>query len=144
MAETLEAMARALFYSLFVDFDPVRAKIEGQPTGLPEDVAALFPGSFGENGIPLGWRQAPIVECFDLLGGDTPKTGVPEYWAETYLGFLSLTPPPSLLLSYSQRNGRSLNLVWTAVPQVSCQLAQLSLALVALSANLESSACRWQ
>ena len=80
MAETLEAMARALFYSLFVDFDPVRAKIEGQPTGLPEDVAALFPGSFGENGIPLGWRQAPIVECFDLLGGDTPKTGVPEYW----------------------------------------------------------------
>ena len=58
MNETLEAMARALFKSWFVDFDPVRAKIEGRETGLPEDIADLFPdrvvdSELGE--IPKGW-----------------------------------------------------------------------------------------
>lgn len=47
MAETLEAMARALFKSWFVDFDPVRAKIGGRPTGLPDELSTLFPKSFG-------------------------------------------------------------------------------------------------
>lgn len=46
MNETLEAMARALFKSWFVNFDPVRAKVEGRDTGLPEAIAALFPASF--------------------------------------------------------------------------------------------------
>ena len=43
MSATLEAMARALFRSWFVDFDPVRAKMEGRDTGLPNEVADLFP-----------------------------------------------------------------------------------------------------
>ena len=42
MNETLEEMARALFKSWFVDFDPVRAKIEGRDTGLPPDIAEVF------------------------------------------------------------------------------------------------------
>ena len=46
MSETLEEMARALFRSWFVDFDPVRAKAEGRPSGLPPDLDALFPASF--------------------------------------------------------------------------------------------------
>ena len=59
MSETLEEMARALFRSWFVDFDPVRAKAEGRPSGLPPDLDALFPASFeaselGE--IPAGWE----------------------------------------------------------------------------------------
>jgi type I restriction enzyme S subunit len=41
--ETLEAMAKALFKSWFVDFDPVRAKAEGRPTGLPAEISDLFP-----------------------------------------------------------------------------------------------------
>src|SRR5208337_2112171 len=46
MSETLEAMARAIFKSWFVDFDPVRAKPEGrQPVGMDADAAALFPSS---------------------------------------------------------------------------------------------------
>ena len=58
MNETLEAMARALFKSWFVDFEPVRAKMEGRDTGLPPEVAALFPdrlvaSELGE--IPEGW-----------------------------------------------------------------------------------------
>ena len=43
MNETLEAMARALFKSWFVDFDPVRAKAEGRDPGLSTDTSALFP-----------------------------------------------------------------------------------------------------
>ena len=58
MNETLEAMARALFKSWFVDFDPVRAKLEGRDTGLPEHLADLFPdrlvdSEMGE--MPEGW-----------------------------------------------------------------------------------------
>ncbi len=69
MNETLEAMARALFKSWFVDFDPVRAKAEGRDTGLPEHFAALFPDSF-ENSelgeIPAGWRYAPLPEVIEI------------------------------------------------------------------------------
>ena len=43
MNETLEAMARALFKSWFVDFSPVRAKMEGRDPGMPRHLADLFP-----------------------------------------------------------------------------------------------------
>jgi type I restriction enzyme S subunit len=66
MAATLEAMARALFKSWFVDFDPVRAKAQGHSTGLPGDVAALFPNGFGEDGLPIGWTSAPLSEFVAL------------------------------------------------------------------------------
>jgi len=63
MNETLEAMARALFKSWFVDFDPVRAKAEGRDTGLPKRLADLFPArlvdsEFGE--IPEGWEVGKL------------------------------------------------------------------------------------
>jgi type I restriction enzyme S subunit len=69
MNETLEAMARALFKSWFVDFDPVRAKAEGHPTGLPDHIAALFPGSFEDSElgeIPQGWHIGQIGEVAAL------------------------------------------------------------------------------
>ncbi len=65
MNETLEAMARAIFTSWFVDFDPVRAKAEGRPTGLPEEIDALFPDSFEESElgeIPKGWEVNKFKE----------------------------------------------------------------------------------
>ncbi len=55
---TLEEMARALFRSWFVDFDPVRAKMEGRDTGLPKDIADLFPNRLVDSelgNIPDGW-----------------------------------------------------------------------------------------
>ncbi len=58
MNETLEAMARALFTSWFVDFEPVRAKAEGRDPGLPRSLADLFPDSFEDSElgeIPKGW-----------------------------------------------------------------------------------------
>ena len=63
MSQTLEAMARALFKSWFVDFDPVRAKAEGCNPRLPEEVAELFPDSFCDSEfgeIPCGWRIAAL------------------------------------------------------------------------------------
>ncbi len=81
--ETLEAMAKALFKSWFVDFDPVRAKAEGRPTGLPAEISDLFPDSF-ENSelgeIPSGWQCCPFTQLVDVISGGTPKTSVDEYW----------------------------------------------------------------
>ena len=63
MNETLEAMARALFKSWFVDFEPVRAKMEGRDTGLPPHVAALFPNRMIDTELgetPDGWSREPL------------------------------------------------------------------------------------
>ena len=65
MNETLEAMARALFQSWFVDFDPVRARMEGGDTGLPADVADLFPSQLMDSDsdlIPAGWTNGHLSD----------------------------------------------------------------------------------
>jgi len=72
MNETLEAMARALFKSWFVDFDPVRAKAEDRPTGLPDSIAALFPDSFEESPfglVPSGWKVTGLDSIATFLNG---------------------------------------------------------------------------
>lgn len=81
---TLEAIAQTLFKSWFVDFDPVRAKMEGRtPEGMDEATAALFPDSFelselGE--IPSGWRYESLDEVATYLNGlalqKFPPTGI--------------------------------------------------------------------
>ena len=83
MNATLEAMARALFRSWFVDFDPVRAKMEGRDTGLPKEIADLFPDRLvnSELGdIPEGWEVSEIGAEVDAVGGATPSTKEPAYW----------------------------------------------------------------
>ena len=101
MNETLEAMARALFKSWFVDFDPVRAKhaqskvegAEGRPSsssgqafpGLPKPLADLFPDSFegselGE--IPMGWEVWRVADVGKVVCGKTPSTTVSEYYGD--------------------------------------------------------------
>jgi type I restriction enzyme S subunit len=63
MNETLEAMARSLFKSWFVDFDPVRAKAEGRDPGLPQPLADLFPDCFEDSElgeIPKGWAVGAL------------------------------------------------------------------------------------
>ena len=61
---TLEALAQAIFKSWLVDFDPVRAKMEGRaPEGMDEATAALFPDSFEESElgqVPKGWRVGTL------------------------------------------------------------------------------------
>lgn len=77
MAATLEEMARALFKSWFVDFDPVRAKAEG---GDPGPHAALFPDTFGADELPEGWHKRPFGDVFDIRNGNTPRTEEARYW----------------------------------------------------------------
>jgi len=82
---TLEAIAQALFKSWFVDFDPVRAKMEGRaPEGMDEATAALFPDSFEESElglVPRGWRVGTLDDCCSRIeSGGTPKRTTPEYW----------------------------------------------------------------
>ena len=78
--ETLEAMAKALFKSWFVDFDPVRAKAEGRPTGLPAEISDLFPDSFEDSElgeIPSGWRVFELGDCsLHIESGTRPKGGI--------------------------------------------------------------------
>jgi len=78
--QTLEAMARALFKDWFVDFGPVRAKMEGREPYLPADLWQLFPDRLDDEGKPEGWRMQPLSELFVIIGGGTPKTSVAEYW----------------------------------------------------------------
>ncbi|MCA8248055.1 restriction endonuclease subunit S [Burkholderia multivorans] len=86
---TLEAMARALFRAWFVDFEPVRAKMEGRwqrgqtLPGLPAHLYDLFPDRLGESElgeIPEGWRHSTIGEEVTVCGGSTPSTKEPEFW----------------------------------------------------------------
>ncbi len=72
MNETLEAMSQALFKSWFVDFDPVRAKMEGRSAELAAKTAALFPRSFNESNvgdIPKGWDVRSLYECAEYING---------------------------------------------------------------------------
>ena len=81
---TLETIAQALFKSWFVDFDPVRAKMEGRtPEGMDEATAALFPDGFetselGE--VPRGWRVMPVGDAIEAVGGATPDTKNEAFW----------------------------------------------------------------
>lgn len=79
---TLEAIAQALFKSWFVDFDPVRAKMEGRtPEGMDEATAALFPDRFetSELGkVPRGWRVGMIGDFAQLKKGSVNPGSQPE------------------------------------------------------------------
>jgi type I restriction enzyme S subunit len=81
---TLEAIAQALFKSWFVDFDPVRAKMEGPaPEGMDEATAALFPDGLEESelgAVPSGWHVLPIGDAVEAVGGATPDTKNPAFW----------------------------------------------------------------
>ena len=97
MNETLEGMARAIFKSWFVDFDPVRAKAEGRDTTLPKDIADLFPDRFEDSELdqsPAGWWVRPFSAMVEIIGGGTPKTSDSEYW-DGSIPWFSVVDAPS-------------------------------------------------
>ena len=79
MNVTLEAMAQALFQSWFVDFDPVRAKLDGrQPLGMDAATAALFPDHFQESEMgqtPAGWSVKRLPDAIEVNPRRTLKAG---------------------------------------------------------------------
>ncbi|UBF29624.1 restriction endonuclease subunit S [Kovacikia minuta CCNUW1] len=97
---TLESIARALFKSWFIDFDPVRAKLDGrQPAGMDAETAALFPAEFEDGGaigqIPKGWKVGMMEDEFKITMGQSPPgstynqeaDGLPFYQGCTDFGF---------------------------------------------------------
>jgi type I restriction enzyme S subunit len=92
MNATLEAMARALFQSWFVDFDPVRAKLDGrQPPNLDPATAALFPDSFQDSPlghIPNGWKVEKVSDVMTFEGGTQPPAS--EFIDEPREGYVRL------------------------------------------------------
>ena len=89
MNQTLEAMARAQFKSWFVDFDPVRTKVEGRwrpgesLSGLSADLYDLFPSRLVDSEvgvIPEGWEVRALGDVTVVAGGTTPSTKISEYW----------------------------------------------------------------
>ena len=88
---TLEAIAQSLFKSWFVDFDPVRAKLEGGvPAGMDDATAKLFPDSFDESElgtVPKGWQIATLADAFDI----NPKRSLKKSVSAPYLDMASLS-----------------------------------------------------
>ena len=98
MNQTLEEIAKAIFKSWFVDFDPVRAKAEGRPTGLPPEISDLFPDELVDSEIgeiPKGWNFGALSDVADITMGQSPPgdtyndngVGLPFYQGSTDFGF---------------------------------------------------------
>ena len=98
MNQTLEEIAKAIFKSWFVDFDPVRAKAEGRPTGLPPEISDLFPDELVDSEIgeiPKGWDVGTLSDVADITMGQSPPggtynddgVGLPFYQGSTDFGF---------------------------------------------------------
>lgn len=122
---TLEAIAQALFKSWFIDFDPVRAKLEGRvPEGMDEATAALFPDGFegSELGaVPRGWQPSRLGDFIDLAYGKALKAGdrepgvVPVYGSGGITGWhnVALVSAPSIVIG---RKGTVGTLYWESRP----------------------------
>ncbi|MCU8168069.1 restriction endonuclease subunit S [Vibrio vulnificus] len=93
--QTLEQMAQAIFKSWFVDFDPVKAKMNGeQPEGMDAATASLFPEKLdSETGIPDGWKLSEIGDEVTVVGGGTPSKKNDDFWVD---GDIHWTSPKDL------------------------------------------------
>lgn len=123
--KTLESIAQAIFKSWFVDFDPVRAKMEGrQPEGMDEETAALFPDSFEESewgAVPKGWLPIRLDSFLELAYGKALKADnrnpgdVPVYGSGGITGWhdTALISSPSIIVG---RKGTVGSLYWESRP----------------------------
>ncbi|HEE3195719.1 TPA: restriction endonuclease subunit S [Klebsiella pneumoniae] len=84
--QTLEEMAQAIFKSWFIDFDPVKAKMNGeQPEGMDAATASLFPEKLVESElglIPEGWDVLPSEKVATVAIGKTPPRKEPQWFSE--------------------------------------------------------------
>lgn len=107
MNETLEGIARAIFKSWFVDFDPVRAKMDGrQPAGMDADTAKLFPDEFEESElgpIPKGWRVLPLPEAIEV----NPARRLPKGTSAPYLDMKNMPTHGHRSVDWCQREFKS-------------------------------------
>jgi len=101
-SDHLEAIARTIFKSWFIDFNPVRAKVEGrEPEGMDSVTAALFSAEFVESEfgeIPIGWQRKKLVEIADVSWGDTNATKS-RYTVDGFVAY-SASGPDGLMPTY--------------------------------------------
>lgn len=111
--QTLETMARALFKDWFVDFGPVRAKMEGRERYLRADLWRLFPDRLDDDGKPEGWEMVPASELIEFNPSEPLLKGI----SAPYLDMASLPksgswPEPPLMRDFGSgmrfRNGDTL------------------------------------
>jgi type I restriction enzyme S subunit len=111
--QTLEAMARALFKDWFVEFGPVRARMEGREPYLPADLWQLFPDRLDDEGKPEGWEMVPASELIEFNPTEALRKGTPA----PYLDMASLPtsgswPEPPVMREFGSgmrfRNGDTL------------------------------------
>ncbi len=99
MNETLKEIAKTLFKSWFIDFDPVRAKAEGRPIGLSKEISDLFPDDFEDSElgeIPRGWSKSIITDIANKISDKYKKD---EDWSNEKLIDLSRMPSNSISLT---------------------------------------------
>jgi type I restriction enzyme S subunit len=150
MNATLEAMARALFQSWFVDFDPVRAKMEGrQPDGLDPAALVVFPAAFQDSllgSIPLGWTVGTIQDCCtNIQNGGTPRRSEPRYWENGDIPWLTsgevrqaiITTPANSITEAGQRESSAkwVSPLSTVVALYGATAGQVSLVSSRLTTN---------
>jgi type I restriction enzyme S subunit len=129
MSETLEAMARALFKAWFVDFEPVRAKMEGRwqrgqsLPGLPAHLYDLFPdrlvdSELGE--IPEGWKVGKLGELADIQGGKQlptdecrPSGMFPVFGANGIMGYTNRTTHDEFVIAFGRVGAYCGSVHWT-------------------------------
>jgi type I restriction enzyme, S subunit len=82
--QIIQELISSYFRSWFIDFDPVKTKVNGElPYGMNEEIAALFPDSFEDSEIgliPKGWRVGSISEYGRIITGRTPSSKNPEHF----------------------------------------------------------------
>lgn len=89
--QTLEQIAQAIFKSWFVDFDPVKAKMNGeQPEGMDAATASLFPEKLvSDTGLPEGWKLSEIGDEVTVVGGGTPSKKNDDFWVDGHIHWTS-------------------------------------------------------
>ncbi|ODQ01502.1 restriction endonuclease subunit S [Salinivibrio sp. SS2] len=101
--QTLEAMAQAIFRSWFVDFDPVKAKMQGkQPEGMDADTAALFPDKLVESElglIPEGWSTGTLS---DIATYSSARTSAENISLDNYISTENMLPEKKGITSASK------------------------------------------
>jgi len=99
MNETLEAIARSLFKSWFLDFDPVHAEAEGSNPGLPKPLANLVPRSFEDSRlgeIPKGWQVGVLGDV-----AEHPRRGIEPHDIEPTTPYIALEHMPRRSIALS-------------------------------------------
>lgn len=100
MNDTLEATVRALFKSWFIDFDPIRAKVEGRDPGLPQPIADLFPERFEDSElgeIPAGWNAGTLGDV-----AEHPRRGIQPAEIRPATPYIALEHMPSRCIALSE------------------------------------------